>query len=98
MIFTIDLKDVLGGKDVNGTVLPPRASCEDSDFEQWTVTKERSTAPMCVLGKHHTFHRIQATRRESACLLPKTYSLAESETKVWPTPLLLRSATEAPAS
>eukprot|EP00892_Ulva_mutabilis_P002708 jgi/Ulvmu1/12438/UM009_0090.1 len=80
VIYTIDIAEVLEGPDVNGTVLAPRHRCDDGDFEDWTVSKENS-GPMCVFGKHHTFHRVGPARRETSCLLPKDYALAESETE-----------------
>lgn len=82
VIYTIDIKDVLNGPDVNGTTMPPRSTCDPSDFEEWEVAKENDGGPLCVLGERHTFHRVAATRRETACLLPKSYTLADTKTKV----------------
>jgi Sortilin, neurotensin receptor 3, C-terminal len=81
VIFTMDLKDVLGGADINGTSLPPRSKCESADFEDWIVSKEDGSAE-CVLGMQYKYRRVARTNRNAACFLPKDYELATSASEV----------------
>lgn len=82
VIFTMDLKKVLAGADVDGKTLAPRSRCEDdADFENWTASDE-SGAPECILGKHYTWHRVTSTQRATPCFLPKDYELPIPKSEV----------------
>ena len=75
VIFTIDLKEVLGGADIQGTTLPPRGKCDGNDFENWTASAENGSAE-CILGKEYTYRRVTQTNRAAACFLPKDYEMS----------------------
>ena len=87
MIITIDIRDVLSGPDISGNTVPPRAECDDSDFEDWTSGDETGE-PLCILGSTHSFYRMKATQSDQGCFLKKDYVFKPAETKVCP-PLLL---------
>lgn len=81
VIFTMDLRDVLGGTDIKGTALAPRSKCEDADFEDWTASDERGS-PECILGQKYTYRRVARTNFNSACFLPKDYKLRTTSAEV----------------
>jgi hypothetical protein len=90
VIFTMDLREVLSGKDITGSTLAPRSKCENDDFEDWPVAKEDGSE-QCVLGRQYTFHRMARTNRNVPCFLQKDYVLQETETKVRLYPLVFIS-------
>lgn len=83
VIITIDIRKVLSGPDVNGNTVPPRAECDDSDFEDWTSGDETGE-PLCILGSTHSFYRMKATQADQGCFLKKDYVFKPAETKVPP--------------
>ena len=75
VIFTMDIKDVLAGNDINGNSNPPRAQCEEqTDFEDW-VPSDESGVPECILGRQYTYRRVARTNRAASCFLRKDYEL-----------------------
>lgn len=81
VIFTMDLREVLGGADIKGNTLPPRGKCDGNDFEDWTASTENGSAE-CILGKEYTYRRVTQTNRAAACFLPKNYELSTASSKV----------------
>lgn len=81
VIFTMDIKDVLAGNDIENNSQSPRMLCENNDFEDWVASSENGSAE-CILGMRYTYHRVKRTDRAAACFLPKDYKLSSTSSEV----------------
>jgi Sortilin, neurotensin receptor 3, C-terminal len=80
VLITIDIKEVLQGKDIKQDSIPPRSKCDAGDYEEWTPAD--GGAPQCILGSSYTFKRMRPTTRNDPCFLDKDYKAPPTKATV----------------